>query len=81
MGELLKSFSTVVVKTGGLALLVIYPLIPFILICIVLGTAVHKLQQGTERIRRRKLASEILSAPRTDWDEFYREIARTILLH
>ena len=74
MKEFLESFGVIVVKTGGLALLVAYPLIPFLLAYAGLQAVGRSLWSSGTRRKRRELADEILSAPRFDGDEFYRDI-------
>ena len=75
MKEFFESFHVVVERTGGVALLAVLP-------CIALGVVYQGLQaagrsfwsRGTES-RHRKLACQILDAPRDPSDEFYRSIA------
>jgi len=76
--EFLESLGVIVVKTGGVALLVLYPLLPFFLAYAGLQAVGRSLWSSGTRRRRRKLASEILSATRFDGDEFYRDIAEKI---
>lgn len=79
MKEFLESFGVIVLKTGGVALLVVFPLIPFLMAYAGLQAVGRSLWSSGVRRKRRKLSKEILSAPRFDGDEFYRDIAKTTL--
>ena len=76
MKESLESFGVIVVKTGGLALLVVYPLIPFLLLYAGLQAVGRSLWSSGTRKKRARLAAEILAAPRFDGDEFYRDMVK-----
>ena len=75
--EFSESFHVVVERTGGVALLAVLP-------CMVLGVAYKGLQAAgrsfwSSGTRNRKLAREILDAPRHPDDELYRSIAESYL--
>jgi hypothetical protein len=76
MKEFLESFGVIVIKTGGVALLVIYPILPFLVAYAGLQAVGRSLWSSGTRRRRSKLAAEILSAPRFDGDEFYRDMIK-----
>lgn len=79
MKETLESFGVVVARTGGLALLVALPLLPFALLYGGLQAAGRSLwSRGTES-KRKAMARQILSRARYPGDEFYREIAERAL--
>ena len=78
MKDFLESLGAVVVKTGGLALLVIYPLIPVIILYAGLQAAGRSLWSAGSRRKRRAYCKRILDAPRRPGDEFYRESARML---
>ena len=79
MKEALESYGVIVARTGGVALLVSFPIIPFILFfggLMAVGRGIWG--RGTES-RHRSWAQKILAAPRTPGDEFYRSIAESTL--
>ena len=76
MKEFLDSFGVIVIKTGGVALLVIYPILPFLLAYAGLQAVGRSLWSSGTRRKRSKLAAEILAAPRFDGDEFYRDMVK-----
>ena len=76
MKEFLESFGVIVTKTGGVALLVVYPLIPFLIAYAGLQAVGRSLWSSGTRRRRRKLASGIMSAPRFAGDDFYRDMVK-----
>ena len=78
MKEFLESFGVAVARTNGVALLVVFPLIPAVIAYAGLQAVGRSLWSAGTRRKNKKLANEILSRPRTPGDEFYRDIARTI---
>lgn len=78
MKEFLESFGVIVVKTGGLALLVVYPLIPVIILYAGLQAVGRSLWSAGTRRKRRAYYDKILAPPRRPGDEFYRESARML---
>ena len=78
MKELLESFGVIVIKTGGLALLVVYPLLPLLLLYAGLQAAGRSLWSSGTRRKRQEFLQQILDAPRKPGDEYYREIARQL---
>ena len=76
MKEFLESFGVIVIKTGGVALLVIYPILPFFLAYAGLQAVGRSLWSSGTRRKRAKLAAEILATPRFDGDEFYRDMVK-----
>ena len=76
MKEFLESFGVIVIKTGGVALLVIYPLLPFFLAYAGLQAVGRSLWSSGTRRKRARLAAEIRAIPRFDGDEFYRDIIK-----
>ena len=76
MKEFLESFGVIVIKTGGVALLVIYPLLPFLIAYAGLQAVGRSLWSSGTRRKRRRLASEIMSAPRFAGDDFYRDMVK-----
>lgn len=78
MKDFLESFGAIVVKTGGLALLVLYPLIPVIILYAGLQAVGRSLWSAGSRRKRQARCNRILSAPRRPGDEFYRESARML---
>jgi len=78
--ELAESFHVVVERTGGLALLVVMPLVPCFLLWGGLQAAGRSFWSAGARRKRHAMAREILSRARYPGDEFYREIAETALL-
>ena len=79
MRELAESFHAAVERTGGVALLVAYPLIPFLLLYGGLQAAGRSLWSAGTRRKRHAMAHEILSSARHPGDEFYRKIAENAL--
>ena len=79
MRETLESFGAMILKTGGLGLLVLYPLIPAIILYAGLQAVGRSLWSAGTRRKDRRLAEQILSAPRSPGDEFYRDMAKDIL--
>ena len=78
MKEQLESFGVIVIKTGGLALLVVYPLIPLLLLYAGLQVVGRSLWSSGTRRKRKAFLQQILDAPRKPGDEYYREIARQL---
>ena len=78
MKEQLESFGVIVVKTGGLALLVVYPLIPLLLLYAGLQAAGRSLWSSGTRRKQQEFFQKILDAPEKPGDEYYREIARRL---
>lgn len=79
MRELAESFHVLVERTGGVALLVLYPLIPLLLVYGGLQAAGRSLWSAGTRRKRHAMAREILSRARYPGDNFYREVAETAL--
>ena len=79
MKETLESFGVVVARTGGLALLAMFPLLPFLLLWGGLQAAGRSLWSAGTRRKRHAMARQILSRVRYPGDEFYREIAERAL--
>ena len=77
--EVLESFGAVVTRTGGVALLVVFPLIPCILIWGGLQVVGRSLWSAGTRRKRHAMAREILSSARYPGDDFYRDIAERAL--
>ena len=81
MKELIESLGVVIIKSGGLALLVIYPLIPLLLLYAGLQAVGRSLWSSGTRRRDRKdqeILQEILDAPRKPGDRYYRDLARRL---
>lgn len=79
MREILEGFANAVIKTGGVALLVLPALIPALLVYGGLQAVGRSLWSSGTRRKRIAWAKQILSRPRFPGDEFYRDIAETTL--
>ena len=79
MREVLEGLASVVVKTGGAALLVVPALLPVLLVYGGLQSAGRSLWSSGTRRKRIALARQILSRPRYPGDELYRDIAESAL--
>ena len=75
MKEQMESFGVLVLKTGGLALLVIYPLIPLIIAYLGLQAVGRSLWSAGTRRKRQKFLQQVFDAPRTPGDQYYRDLA------
>ena len=79
MKEFLESLSSVLIKTGGVGFLVLYPLLPLLLLYAGLQAAGRGIWSSGTRRKDQELADYYLSRPRFPGDEFYREMAETTL--
>jgi len=77
MNNPLQWFGALVVQTGGLALLVVYGLLPVIPFYFLGKAAIKQYRKH----RRRKWAREILSHPVLSRNELYRSIAEDALIY
>ena len=80
MREVLEQFNAAVARTGGVALLVLYPLIPLLLVYGGLQAVGRSLWSAGTRRKRHAMARRILASPKRPGDEFYRDIAKRALL-
>ena len=77
MNNPLQWFSNLVIQTGGLALLVVYALLPIIPFYFLFKAAIRQYKKH----RRRQWAREILNHPEYSKDELYRSIAEDALIY